>query len=41
MRKTLSTNFYISLSIDLLMEDEDMNYNLKREELETLILAIV
>jgi len=41
MRKTLSANSDTSLSIDCLMEDVDMNYNLTREELETLILPMV
>ena len=41
MRKTLSANSDTSLNIDCLMEDEDMNYELKREDLETLIAPMV
>ena len=37
IRKTLSANSDTNLSIECLMEDEDMNYSLNREEFETLI----
>jgi heat shock protein 4 len=41
MRKTLSANSDTSLSIDCLLEDEDMNYTLTRDDLEKLINPMV
>lgn len=37
MRKVLSANMESSINIECLLEDEDMNYTLKREEFENLI----
>jgi len=37
MRKVLSANSEASINIECLLEDEDMNYTLKREEFENLI----
>jgi heat shock protein 4 len=37
MRKVLSANSEASINIECLLEDEDMNYTLKREEFEDLI----
>ena len=36
LRKMLSANTEAQISIECLMEDEDLHYNLKREELEAL-----
>lgn len=41
LRKTLSANSEGSISIECLMEDEDLFYNFNREELETLIAPML
>lgn len=41
VRKTLSANSEANLGIESLMEDEDMNYNIKRTELEELITPML
>lgn len=41
LRKTLSANSEGSISIECLMEDEDLFYNFTREELETLIAPML
>ena len=37
MRKVLSANKEASINIECLLEDQDMNYTLKREEFQELI----
>ena len=40
-RKILTGNRETSLNIDSLMEDEDMNYNITREEFESLAAPVI
>lgn len=41
LRKTLSANSEANINIECLMEDEDLFYNFKREELEQIIAPML